>query len=235
MVAVIAVLGAIVFLQASGFLRPVSDQAITDQFHHVFYDNNLWQTTRWLGIPAAQNPNDVWIHQELIVKVKPDVIVEAGTQYGGSAALWATILQQVNPDGKVITIDIQDQAAAARNLPIVKERVEFLVGSSVDPAILAEVRKRVEGKKVMVILDSDHRKPHVLAELNAYGPMVSKDSYLIVQDTNVNGHPVLNAHGPGPMEAVNEFLATNHQFRPDRNAERLKFTMHPSGYLQKVE
>jgi cephalosporin hydroxylase len=87
----------------------------------------------------------------------------------------------------------------------------------------------------MVILDSDHSKDHVLAEMKAYAPMVSKDSYLIVQDSNVNGHPVLANFGPGPMEAITEFLATNDQFRPDTDAERLLFTMHPKGYLKRVK
>ena len=87
----------------------------------------------------------------------------------------------------------------------------------------------------MVILDSDHSKAHVLAEMKAYAPLVSKDSYLIVQDTNVNGHPVLEKFGPGPMEAVNEFLATNDEFHRDREAERLMFTMHPKGYLKKIK
>lgn len=139
------------------------------------------------------------------MSIKPDFIVETGTLFGGSAALWATILQQVNPDGRVITIDIKDQVSAAKNLPIVKDKVEFLIGSSVDRAIVAEVTKRVNGKKVLVILDSDHSKDHVLAEMKAHAPLVSKDSYLIVQDTNVNGHPVLEKFGPGPMRLSTSF------------------------------
>jgi len=235
MLLLIVLLTVTVYLQDSGYLRPGSPQRVIDRFHQLFYDSGVWGSTAWLGVPTAQNPNDAWIHQEIIAKVKPDVIVEAGTQYGGSAALWATILEQVNPAGRVITIDIKDQAGAAKNLPIVKEKVDFLIGSSADPAIVAEVTRRVQGKKVLVILDSDHRKDHVLAELKAYAPLVSKDSYLIVQDTNVNGHPVWNSFGPGPMEAVEEFLAGNDQFRPDREAERLMFTMHPNGYLKRVK
>lgn len=85
--------------------------------------------------------------------------------------------------------------------PIWRERVEFVKGSSTDPSIVAELRRRVEGHRVLVILDSDHSKDHVLAELKAYAPMVSVGSYLIVQDTNVNGHPVRNEHGPAPMDS----------------------------------
>jgi cephalosporin hydroxylase len=234
MLLLIVLLAVIVYLQDSGFLR-LSQRATIDGFHRLFYDSQVWMTTQWLGVPTAQNPNDAWIHQEIIARIKPDFIVESGTWNGGSAGLWATILQQVNPAGRVITIDIKDYVSAARELSIVKEKVDFLIGSSVDPAIVAEVKKRVNGKKAVVILDSNHSKQHVLAEMKAYAPLVSKDSYLIVQDTNVNGHPVLPNFGPGPMEAVNEFLETNDQFRPDTNAERLLFTQHPKGYLKRVK
>jgi cephalosporin hydroxylase len=235
MLMLIVLLAAIVALQQSGRISLMSDRQIVERFHKVFYDSKIWMSTKWLGIPTAQNPNDAWIHQEIIAQVKPDYVVEAGTWHGGSAALWATILQQVNSHGRVITVDINDNVTAAKELPIVKERVEFLHGSSVDPQIVAEITKRVQGKKVLVILDSDHRKNHVLAEIKAYAPLVSKDSYLIVQDTNANGHPVLESFGPGPMEAVEEFLTSNDQFRPDREAERLMFTMHPKGYLKRVK
>ena len=147
----------------------------------------------------------------------------------------ATILQQVNPDGRVITIDIKDQASESRKLLIVKDKVDFLTGSSVDPAIFAEIEKRVRGKKVLVILDSDHSKQHVLAEMKAFAPLVSKESYMIVQDSNINGHPVYANFGPGPQEAIDEFLAMNDQFRSDSNAERLMFTMHPRGYLKRIK
>jgi cephalosporin hydroxylase len=235
MMILIVALTATVILEEMGYMNRPSAQEVIDRFHKFFYDSEVWKSTKWLGIPTAQNPNDAWIHQELIVRVKPDFIVETGTWNGGSAALWATILQQVNPQGRVITIDVKNFVSAAKNLPIVKEKVEFLIGSSIDPTIVVKVEERVKGKTVMVILDSDHSKDHVLAEMKAYAPMVSKDSYLIVQDSNVNGHPVLANFGPGPMEAITEFLATNDQFRPDTDAERLLFTMHPKGYLKRVK
>lgn len=224
------------FVAYRAYAKPLFEQELIDRFHELYYDStDTWMSTRWLGVLTAQNPNDVWIHQEIIHDVKPDFIVEAGTLFGGSAALWATVLQQVNPDGRVITIDIDDKSAQARQLPIVKQKVDFLVGSSTDPNIVAEVRKRVEGKKVLVILDSDHRKAHVLNELKAYAPLVNVGSYLIVQDTDVNGHPVRRDFGPGPMEAVEEFLAGNDAFVADRGREHLLFSMHPKGYLKRVK
>jgi cephalosporin hydroxylase len=213
------------------------DREIADLYHQWFYDNPkiTWLNMKWLGVTAQQNPNDVWIHQEIISEVKPDFIIEAGCWEGGSALLWATILQQVNPKGKVITMDIEDWTATAAKLPLWKERIEFMKTSSTDPKTVAELAKRVEGQKVLVILDSDHSKKHVLEELKAYSPMVSVGSYLIVQDTNINGHPVLKDFGPGPYEAVEEFLATNKQFQIDKSRERFLFTMHPNGYLKRVK
>jgi cephalosporin hydroxylase len=99
---------------------------------------------------------------------------------------------------------------------------------------VAEVTRRVGGKRTIVILDSDHRRDHVLAELRAYSPLVGVGSYLIVQDTDVNGHPVMESFGPGPMEAVEAFLRGNAAFRSDRSRERLLFTLAPKGYLKRV-
>jgi cephalosporin hydroxylase len=208
---------------------------VVDLYHQAFYNSpNTWRVNKWLGILTEQNPNDVWITQEIIVETRPDFIIETGTLCGGSAALWSTILEQVNPEGRVITIDILDQAQQARKLPIVQKHVDFLHGSSTAIDIVDDVKNRVEGKKVLVILDSDHSKQHVLNELAAYAPLVTVGSYLIVQDTSVNGRPVEPTFGPGPMEALAEFLAANRNFVPDRGRERLMFTMHPNGYLKRI-
>ncbi|HKI20913.1 MAG TPA: CmcI family methyltransferase [Isosphaeraceae bacterium] len=214
----------------------LADHPVVDQFHKLYYDNPETWSTRWLGLETLQNPNDVWMIQEIICEVRPDLIIEAGTRAGGSAAIWAMVLQQVNPNGRVITIDIKDYVPSeARDLPIIKEKVDFLLGSSTDPKIVDEIRRRTEGKKVLVILDSDHSKNHVLNEMIAYGPMVTKGSYMIVQDTNINGHPVLPDFGPGPWEALDEYLPKNEQFQPDKSRERLMFTMHPRGFLRRIE
>lgn len=86
----------------------------------------------------------------------------------------------------------------------------------------------------MVILDSDHHKEHVLKELRTYSRFVTLDSYLIVEDTNINGHPVYLDFGPGPMEAVEEFLTENSQFFVDRTKEKLLLTFNPCGYLRRI-
>jgi cephalosporin hydroxylase len=216
-------------------LRARSAREIVDAYHQLWYESpDTWRANRWLGIATLQNPNDVWVIQEIITEVRPDFVVETGTAFGGSAALWAMILDQVNPEGRVITIDIA-RLVSTRTLPeVARRKVDFLVGSSTAPEIVAEVTRRVKGRRTIVILDSDHSRDHVLAELKAYSPLVGVGSYLIVQDTDINGHPVLKDAGPGPMEAVEEFLRGNAAFRSDRSRERLLFTVLPKGYLKRV-
>lgn len=205
--------------------------AVVDAFHHLYYDHPdaTWDNTYWMGVPTQKCPLDLWVYQEIIFEVRPNVIIECGTCKGGSALFLACICELVK-NGRIFTIDIEP----GRSRPD-HGRVRYLLGSSTDPDIVDTVRQQIRPKdRVLVILDSDHSKDHVLAEMKAYAPLVSVGSYLIVQDTNINGHPVFTNFGPGPMEAVQEFLASNQQFKPDSNAERLMFTMHPKGYLKRI-
>jgi cephalosporin hydroxylase len=213
----------------------LSDREITDRFTVLWgHASDTWRKNSFLGIRTLQNPLDVWITFEIIHKVKPDVIVETGTHHGGSAALWAMFLEHVNPEGCVITIDIENESAEARALPISRRRVDYLIGSSTDPEIVEEVRRRVAGKSVLVILDSAHYMDHVLHELRAYAPMVPRGSYIIVQDTAMNGNPTAPGYGPGPYEAVEAFLAENKDFVADRSRERLMMTNSPRGFLRRI-
>jgi cephalosporin hydroxylase len=216
--------------------EPLPFAVALDVYHRAFHRTvGTTMPMTWLGVPTIQNPNDIWVTQELIGRLKPDFIVETGTWKGGSAAIWAMIQDQVNPGGRVITIDVEDFVDDATLPPISRRKVDFVIGSSTAPEVVADVTRRVGKGRTMVLLDSDHHAPHVLAELRAYAPLVSVGSYLIVQDTNINGHPVLPEFGPGPMEAVLEFLRNDDRFEVDREQERLLFTMHPGGYLKRVK
>jgi cephalosporin hydroxylase len=225
-----AIVGTLVYIHGSW------GTVVIERFAKLSYsDPNTWSRNQWLGIPTWQNPNDAWIIQEIITEVKPDYLVEAGTFYGGSAVLWATILREVKPSGRVITIDIEDHAARAKTMDISQKMITFISGSSTDPKIVSEITRQVKGKKTLVILDSDHRKDHVLKEMENYAPLVNVGSYLIVQDSNVNGHPVYASFGPGPMEAIESFLASNDNFQPDADRERLLYTTNPRGYLKRIK
>jgi len=239
------VIGGLLLLNIVQFMVPVRSEKqkiyITPSeaaalYHAWFYaDNNTWLTNTWLGVPAMQNPNDVWIMQEIITETKPDVIVETGTARGGGALIWATILQQVNPDGRVITIDIRDAAQRARELPLARQCIDFVIGSSTDSATIRKVKEETAGRTVLVILDALHTRAHVLKELELYAPLVSVGSYIIVQDSDINGHPVLKEYGPGPWEAIEDFLKTTDRFQIDKTRERFLFTMHPNGFLRRVK
>ena len=181
---------------------------------------------KFLGIWTVQTPSDAWVIMEIMYEVKPDLIIEAGTFHGGSSAMWAIILEHINPDGEIVTIDIEDQRERkAKELPIAKEKVEFLLGSSTDPKVVAQVHERAKGKKsVMVLLDSLHSKEHVAGELAAYAPLVTKNSYVIVQDTLL-----------GPKAAIDEFLEASDTFVADRTRERYPDTNSVRGYLRRVK
>jgi cephalosporin hydroxylase len=167
----------------------------------------LWWTDRsilfgqtWLGIPTLQRPLDAWVTQEIVVETRPERIVEAGALCGGSATMWAMLLEHVVPDGRVVAIDRQDSMDPARAVDVFRRRVDFVQGSTVDSAVVARVAEMVEGYRTMVILDSAHDAPHVAAELDAYAPMVTPGCYLIVQDGFVNGHPWNQITVPGPTK-----------------------------------
>lgn len=205
-----------------------------DEFHRLYYDSYVFGETLlntfWLGVPIWKCPLDVWIYQEIIFEVKPSIIVECGTRYGGSALFLASMCDLVN-NGKVITIDIEDTKGRPKH-----KRITYLLGSSTSREVVEKVRNLIsDGDKVMVILDSDHHKEHVLSELKNYSKLVTQGSYIIVEDTNINGHPVLPDFGPGPMEAVDEFLRENKDFCIDRDKEKFYLTFNPKGYLRKIK
>ena len=113
-------------------------------------------------------------------------------------------------------------------------RIEYLTGSSLDPGIAQRVKRAAAGKRTMLILDSLHDAGHVEKELRLYNDIVSPGCYLVVEDTNLNGHPVEPDYGPGPGDAVTSFLATTDAFVVDHDRERFLMTLNPGGYLRRV-
>jgi cephalosporin hydroxylase len=196
-------------------------------------DPDIYFGQHYMGIRTLQHPFDAWITQEIISETRPERIVEAGAFCGGSATMWAMLLDQLVPDGRVISIDLVDSFDQARQIDVCRRRVDFITGSTVDPAVVADVGERVAGKRTMVILDSAHDEAHVTKELAAYAGLVSVGCYLIVQDGVVNGHPLVAEHGPGPFEAVERFMQTDDRFVVDRARERMLFTFNPNGFLRR--
>ena len=204
-------------------------RSIADQFHRQYYESGIWRNTFWLGVAARKCPLDLWIYQEILVETQPEVIIESGTEAGGSALFLASVCDLIG-EGRVVTIDIQDNLMRPKH-----PRITYVRGSSVAPQTVELVKQSIELKtRVMVILDSDHRKDHVLNELCTYADLVTLGSYLIVEVTNVNNHPVAADFGSGPMEAVEEFLSTRDDFIIDREREKFFLTFNPKGYLRRV-
>lgn len=210
--------------------RDTSD--LISEFHALYYhgpDNKkLYATTTWLGVRTLKCPLDLWIYQEILASTRPEVIVETGVRHGGSTLYLASICDLLGT-GKIVACDItlRHVAASVRSHP----RIKLLEGSSVDPEVHSAIAGESCGRRTMVILDSDHSYAHVLGELRLFAPLVTPGCYLICEDTNVNGHPVCADHGPGPFEAVTEFLSGSDGWRVDTNCERLLVTFNPSGYL----
>lgn len=206
----------------------MSDAA--EQFHRDYYDSRVWQHTSWLGVPCYKTPLDLWVYQEIVWETRPDLVIECGTAHGGTALFLAHLLDLLGR-GHVVTIDREYLPRPAH------ARVRYLEGrSSTDPSVVAEVAAAAAGSaSTLVLLDSEHAQAHVLEELRLYHPFVTLGNYLIVEDTNVNGHPVLPDFGPGPAEAVREFLAAHDDFVADRTREKFLLTFNPGGFLKRVK
>jgi cephalosporin hydroxylase len=204
------------------------------------YMNNF----SWLGRPMIQLPMDTIAMQEIIWSVKPDLIVETGVAHGGSVIMSASMLQLIG-HGEVIGIDIDMRAhnrIAIETHPLAS-RIKLIEGSSIDTNTVNKVKRLATGKsKILVFLDSNHTHEHVLAELNAYGPLVSVDSYVVVFDTFVEDLPEDYewkdrpwGKGNNPRTAVWEWMKNNKNFSIDRSIEdKLLITSAPDGFLRRT-
>ncbi len=226
---------------------------------HQALQHNYVNNFTWLGRPIIQIPQDMYAMQELIWKVKPYLIIETGIAHGGSLILSASILalldyceavnnltelQPIFPRRKVLGIDTdirQHNREAIRKHPL-NDLISMIEGSSIDKKIINQVTKIVSlYKNVMVFLDSNHTHEHVLAELKAYAPLVSLNSYCVVWDTGIEYCPdYFNdnkqwSKGNNPMTAVQEYLKTTDNFEIDKEIEyKLMITAAPNGFLKRT-
>jgi cephalosporin hydroxylase len=190
------------------------------------------------------------------------VIIETGTAHGGSALFFATMLEKVNPSGRVITIeidpDVDNNVSEAQRFRVFSDNVRIIKGDSVSSQTLSQVqdvieeirtaknsRERSSGQQdlaVLVTLDSLHSAEHVLEELRLYSRFVSTGSYIVVQDTIIDRNPKYidwfvrpwtNGAAAGPAQAVRKFLEENPDFRSDRSWEKFYFTFYPGGFLKR--
>ncbi|MEO5363157.1 MAG: cephalosporin hydroxylase family protein [Magnetococcus sp. DMHC-8] len=202
----------------------------------------------WLGRPILQLPGDILAMQEIVWSVKPDLVIETGIAHGGSLIFSASLLE-LNaacggpPDARVVGVDIDirpHNRAFIESHPLSK-RITMIQGSSIAPAVVAEIAAMAAGKRVLVTLDSNHSHAHVLAELEVYAPLTSVGSYCVVFDTVVEDLAAdLTADrpwGPGnsPKTAVWEYLQSHPEFEIDRRMDhKLLISVAPDGYLRRV-
>ncbi|HEX5720179.1 MAG TPA: CmcI family methyltransferase [Thermoanaerobaculia bacterium] len=212
---------------------------VAEQFHSLYWHSNTWRWTFWQGVPTLKCPLDLWIYQELLWLVRPQLIVELGTWAGGSAFFMAQMLDlmDADSDSQVVTVDILDSDqfqphvesyAAAAPFPVrirpEHPRITYLHGSSTDPAIVEKVHNVASSKKsVLVFADSDHSTEHTYNELALYHDLVTPDSWFVMEDTD----------GDGPRQAVRKFLAEHPEFYADDQCEKFFMTFNPGGYLRR--
>jgi cephalosporin hydroxylase len=198
----------------------------------------------WLGRPIIQYPQDILIIQELIWKIKPDLVIETGIARGGSLIFTASILELIGK-GNVIGIDVDIRKHNREEIekhPMFK-RIKMIEGSSIDKKIVKKIFKLAERKKkILVLLDSSHTHSHVLEELKSYSPLVNKGSYVVVFDTALEDMPKNSFpnrpwdKGDNPKTAVKEFVKKSNRFKIDVDIERkLMITSNPSGFLKCVK
>lgn len=203
----------------------------------------------WMGLPIIQYPQDMVAMQEIIWSVQPDLIIEAGIARGGSLIFYASLLELIasstGREGYVLGIDVDIRKHNRENIeahPMFK-RIEMVEGSSTDQSVIDQVVVAAKGKKrVLVALDSNHTHDHVLAELQAYAPLVTVGSYCVVFDTIVEDIPKEvypdRPWGPGdnPKTAVWKYLEDNNDFEIDETYHnKLMITVSPDGYLKRVQ
>jgi cephalosporin hydroxylase len=215
----------------------------------VAWENKLDYEVNWLGIPIIQNPYDMVRMQELIFRVKPDVVIETGIAHGGSLIFSAAILE-LNAvcgggEGEVLGIDIDIRShnyKAIEEHPLSK-RISMIEGSSIAPEVIVQVYEKACGKKcILVFLDSNHTHKHVLAELQAFAQLISVGSYCVVFDTLIEDMPADMfpdrpwGKGNNPKTAVWEWLKTHPEFEIEKSIEhKLLITVAPDGYLKRVK
>lgn len=213
----------------------------------------------WLGRPIIQYPQDMVALQEIIWQVRPDLIIETGIAHGGSLIMSASMLALLDYCDAVsngttldpksskrrvlgLDIDIRAHNREAIEAHPMAHKINMIQGSSIEPQVISEVHKRAQGyERILVCLDSNHTHEHVLAELEAYAPLVTVGSYCCVFDTVVEDLPKEmfpdRPWGPGdnPKTAVWEYLKTHPEFEIDKSIQnKLLITVAPDGYLKRV-
>lgn len=234
--------------QRGPLARALDDAAKKRFFERLIKHTNNFDKVSWLGIPVWQNVFDLWTIQETIAEIKPDLLIETGTNRGGSSLFFAQMFDlmygrgsEQQGRGRIWTVDIEKlhdfDAPGNRSA---SPRITYHLGSSVSDDTMASLRAWIGPTpgRIMVILDSDHNRPHVRQELELYAPLVTPGSYLLCQDGVIDDLAMFHKHGEqGPRLAIDDFLATSplakHFDIDHERCERFLITHHPKGWLRR--
>jgi cephalosporin hydroxylase/SAM-dependent methyltransferase len=214
--------------------NPFGPLVLTEPQRRLFFHDLIVQTRNfshvtWLGYPIWQNVLDLWTLQEAITEIKPALLIECGTNRGGSALFFAHLFDLLGR-GRVVTSDIMKMHDLSH------PRISFLIGSSVSDDVFSQVRAEAAAAAgpVMVILDSDHAAAHVFKEMELYGSLVTPGSYMLVQDGVIDVMDEFRGGRPGPLVAIEEFLKRHTEFALDiERCDRFLITHHPKGWLRR--
>lgn len=209
-------------------------QDMIDTTHASYYNSGAWGSNKYAGRRILQCPLDVFLFQEVVADTRPACVIETGVADGGSLLMFASYLDTIAapPDSLVIGIDIT--IAGCVNL-VAHPRIRLIEGNSTNPEVVARVTEMSGGRRGMVVLDSSHHRDHVLSEMRLYFDMVAVGCFMVVEDTNINGHPVAPGWGPGPFEAVESFLRDNIKFRRDDLWRKNLWSFHQGGWLKRIQ
>ncbi len=207
-------------------------EQIWDAYHRWFYENSVWSRMRWLGVPIYKSPSDLFSYQEILCDLRPTLVIEFGTHQGGSALYMRSVLDAARIDAEIVTVDIDDVVHPAARADT---NIRFVHDSSTSPTVREILRETIARRpgRIFAIVDSDHRAEHVYQELLLLREFLKPGDYLIVEDGNINGHPVLPDWGPGPYEAIERYESEfPDDYRNDGEREqKFGFTFAPRGFL----